>query len=124
MFFVFVFVGLALLVVAGLYVRRRLAEALTQLGAGARTVRIVRWALAWLLYGYPVLLIGGIVLSRLLGHATIPRLDGLVASYLLGLPFILAVLVVLQAAPWLLVVDLAYVVIDPRTRLGMQGSGG
>ena len=109
MFFVFVIAGLALLVVCGLYVRRRLTGALTQLGVGARPVRVVRWVMVWLLYGYPVLLIGAIAGSRLLGQATLPRFDGLIASWLLGIPFILAVLVVFQAVPWLLAVDLAYV---------------
>jgi predicted MPP superfamily phosphohydrolase len=114
-FFVFVFVGLGLLLVAGLYVRHRLGDALSQLGVGKRPVRIMRWVVAWLLYGYPVILIGGIVISRLLDHATIPRLDGLVASWLLGIPFILSVLVVFQAAPWLLAIDLAYAIARRRS---------
>jgi hypothetical protein len=48
-FFVFAGVGLALLVAGGLYVGRRLADALARVGVARRQVRIVRWALAWLL---------------------------------------------------------------------------
>lgn len=114
MFFVFVIVGLALLVVCGLYVRRRLAGALAHVGVAVRAVKVVRWALAWLLYGYPVLLIGAIVLSRVLGQPTVPRFDGALASWLLGIPFILSVLVVLQAAPWLVAIDLAYLLARRR----------
>ncbi|MDX2086817.1 MAG: metallophosphoesterase [Kofleriaceae bacterium] len=115
MWFVFVLVGLGLLLVAGLYVRRRLGEALIQLGVGTRSVRIMRWVVAWLLYGYPVILIGAIVISRALDQATIPRFDGLVTSWLLAIPFILSVLVVLQAAPWLLAIDLVYIIARRRS---------
>lgn len=115
MWFVFVLVGLGLLLVAGLYVRRRLATSLTELGVGARPVRILRWVITWLLYGYPVILIGSIIVSRLLDHPTIPRFDGLVASWLLAIPFILSVLVVFQAAPWLLAIDLAYLIARRRS---------
>ena len=100
MFFVFVIVGLTLLVAFGLYVRHRLADALAQVGVAKRPVKIVRWMLAWLLYGYPVILIGAIVVSRLLDYPTIPRLDGFLGSWLLGIPFIISVLVVFQATPW------------------------
>jgi hypothetical protein len=59
--FVFVGIGLALLIACGIYARRRLAGALAQLGARDRHVRAVRWAIAWLLFGFPILMIGSIV---------------------------------------------------------------
>jgi len=105
--FVFVAVGLALLIASGLYARRRIATALAELGVGPRWVRAVRWALAWLLFGFPAVLVVAIAGSLLLGRATIPRFDGLVAGWLLAIPFALAALVVAQATPWLLALDLA-----------------
>lgn len=115
MFFVFVIVGLSLLVTCGLYVRHRVADALTQVGVAKRAVQIVRWMLAWLLYGYPVILIGAIVVSRLLDQPTIPRLDGFLASWLLAIPFIISVLVVFQATPWVLAIDLVYLLARRRS---------
>ena len=109
MWFVYVGAGLALLVVAGIYARRRIAEALRLFGAGERTVRIVRWAIVWLLYAYPVLIVVAVAVSRALGRDTLLRLDGLAPSLLLALPFIWAVLVVLQSLPWLLAIDIAHV---------------
>ncbi|MBL9013683.1 MAG: metallophosphoesterase [Myxococcales bacterium] len=108
MWFVYVGVGLALLVATGLYTRRRLSEALRLLGARERTVRIVRWAMLWLLFAYPLLIIGAVVLSVALGRETLLRFDGLVASVLLAMPFIWAVLVVAQSTVWLVVIDLVH----------------
>lgn len=112
--FVFVAAGLALLTGCGLYVRRRLGAALAQVGVGPRPVRILRWVMAWLLWGYPALVIATILASVALGRATIPRWDGLVASLVLGLPFILTVLVVLQAVVWLIAIDVVYLVARRR----------
>jgi uncharacterized protein len=112
--FVFVAVGLALLIACGIYVRRRLAGALAQLGVRAPRIRIVRWAVAWLLFGYPILLILTIAISLLLRRATLPRLDGLVASWLLAFPFIWAVLVVFQSLPWLIAIDLVHLAVRRR----------
>jgi predicted MPP superfamily phosphohydrolase len=114
MWFLFVAVGLVLLTVSGLYARRRLSQALAQLGVRERTIRIVRWVSAWLLWAFPILLIVTIVGSLLLGRATIPRYDGLLASLLLGLPFILTVLIVLQSVPWLIAIDLVHLVVRRR----------
>ncbi|NVB84070.1 MAG: hypothetical protein HOV81_37185 [Kofleriaceae bacterium] len=118
MWFIFVGIGLALVTVCGLYARRRLTQALTHFGVRSRRTRIVRWLVVWLLFGYPLLVIVAVVLSRLLGQATIPRLDGVLASFTLGIPFILTVLVVLQSIPWLLALDLAYLVV--RRRPGVE----
>ena len=85
MWFVLLAIALALLTASGLYVRRRLGWALRAFGVGTRPVRLVRWVMAWLLFGYPLLVIGSIVVSRIRGQATLPRFDGLVASWLLDL---------------------------------------
>jgi predicted MPP superfamily phosphohydrolase len=114
MWFLFVAAGLVLVVLCGLYARRRIAGALTELGVRGRRVRIVRWILAWLLFAYPLLVIGAIVLSRLLGAQTLPRFDGYLASMMLGVPFVLSVLVVLQAVPWLVALDVASLVVRRR----------
>lgn len=114
MWFVYVAVGLALLIVSGLYARRRISEALSYIGVRPRGVRILRWALVWLLYAYPILIILSVMISMLLGRATVPRLDGRLASWLLGIPFAWSVLVVLQSTPWLIAIDVAYLIVRRR----------
>jgi hypothetical protein len=105
--FVYVGVGLALLIASGIYVRRRIGTALVHFGVSARAIRIMRWAVAWLLFGFPILVVVSIIASLLLGRATLPRFDGMAASLLLAVPFMWAVLVVLQSVPWLIAIDLA-----------------
>lgn len=114
MWFVFLVGGLTLLAAAGVYVQRRLTGALGALGASPRVLRGIRWVLAWLLAGFPALILISVVLALALGWSTIPRLDGLVAGWLLAIPFTWAVLVVFQAAPWLIAIDLAYLVARRR----------
>jgi predicted MPP superfamily phosphohydrolase len=113
--FIYLAIGLMLLVICGLYARRRLAAALAYIGAGSRGVRATRWLLGWLLFGYPILLIATVAISRLLGSSTLPRLDGAIASAVLALPFILTVLVVVQTVPWLVAIDIASAIAG-RTR--------
>jgi uncharacterized protein len=112
--FLYVAVGLALLIASGLYARRRIAGALAQLGVSHRRIRIVRWALAWLLFGFPIVMILSIVLSLLLGRATLIRFDGLVASWALVLPFAWSMLVVFQSVLWLIAIDLAHLFVRRR----------
>ena len=114
MWFLFVGAGLLLLIVSGIYVRRRLATALAHFGVSDRRIRIVRWVIAWLLFGFPILMIVSIVVSLLLGRSTLPRFDGLVGSWLLGFPFLWSVLVVLQSVVWLIAIDLAHLVVRRR----------
>ena len=109
--FAYVGAALVLLVAGGLYSRRRITAALETVGLGRRSVRAVRWAMAWLLFGYPALLILAITVSLLVGRETLPRFDGPIASWLLAVPFAWAMLVVFQAAPWLIVIDLAHLVV-------------
>jgi uncharacterized protein len=112
--FVFVAVGLALLIVFGLYTRRRIGNALLQLGVRERRVRIMRWLTAWLLFGVPLVIIVSIIGSRVLGQATLPRFDSFVASWTLMFPFAWAMLVVFQSVLWLFAIDLAYFVMLRR----------
>lgn len=114
MWFVFLAAALALLTLTGLYTRRRLAGALLDLGVSGRRVRVLRWAIAWLLFGYPIIVTLAIVISLLLGRDTLPRFEGLVASWLLTVPFGWWMLVVLQSTPWLLAVDIVHLVVRRR----------
>jgi predicted MPP superfamily phosphohydrolase len=114
MWFVYVAVGLVLLGVAGLYVRRRLTGALSALGVRERRIRIARWAVLWLLYGVPLIMVGSILVVVALGHESVPRLDGPIGTWLLLFPFTCALLVALQAVPWLLALDVACALVRRR----------
>lgn len=118
--FVFVAAALALVTAGGLYTRRRVAVALLDLGVGPRRVRVVRWAIAWLLFAYPLIVILAVVVSLLAGRDTLPRFDGLLASWLLSIPFAWAMLVVLQAVPWLLAIEVAHLTV--RWRRGVAAA--
>lgn len=109
MWFTLVLIGLALLTISGLYVRRRLGGALAELGVSARAIRAMRWAMGWLMWGYPVLVTATILAAVALGWSTLPRYDGLWAELLLGLPFFFTVLIVLQSVVWIAAADLVYV---------------
>ena len=121
MWFAYLGAALALLVASGIYTRRRVAGALVVFGVRGRRVRVVRWAMTWLLFGYPILLTLAIAFSLLIGRETLPRFDGPLASWLLAVPFAWAMLVVFQALPWLLAIDLAHLVV--RRRRGAASAG-
>ncbi|MBA3394041.1 MAG: metallophosphoesterase [Deltaproteobacteria bacterium] len=114
MWFIYVGAGLVLVTITGIYTRRRIAGALAHFGVRARRVRIVRWLIAWLLFGFPILMIVSITISLMLGRATLPRFDGVIASWLLGFPFAWAVLVVVQSVPWLVATDLLHLIVRRR----------
>jgi hypothetical protein len=114
--FAYLLTALALLIVTGIYARRRLAGALREVGVGERWVRGVRWLVAWLLWGFPLIMIGSVLISRLVGGSSLPRLDGVVVSWLLVVPFGWTMLVVFQAVPWLVAIDIAYLVTRRRPR--------
>ncbi|MEJ7600776.1 MAG: metallophosphoesterase [Kofleriaceae bacterium] len=111
MWFLYVGVGLGLLIVSGLYTRRRIADTLAYFGVSPRKIRIVRWAVVWLLYAFPILMIVSVFVSVALGRATLPRYDGMLASWLLGVPFLWAVLITFQSLPWLLVIEVAHAIV-------------
>lgn len=114
MWFVLLGAALGILLISGIYVRRRIAGALAHFGVRQRWIRVVRWGIAWLLFGYPLLMFVVIVVSLVFGRATLPQLDGPIAAWLLGLPFIWAVLVVVQAVPWLLALELVHRLVRAR----------
>jgi predicted MPP superfamily phosphohydrolase len=105
--------ALAIVIVCGLYVRRRVTGALSALGVGAGRVRVVRWVTAWLLLAFPLLMIATIAGGRLLG-LRIPRFEGPLAAWLFTLPFAWVMLVALQSALWLLAIDAGYLLLRRR----------
>jgi hypothetical protein len=105
MWFVWLALGLGLLTVAGLYSRRRVVEAMGALGLAPRGQRAVRLAALWLLFGYPLVMFTSIAITLARGGERMATFEGPLATWLLVLPFFLTVLVVLQALPWLLVVE-------------------
>lgn len=105
MWFLWVALGLALLTIAGLYVRRRVVAAAAALGLGARGQRAIRWVALWLLFGYPALVIVGVVVALVFDLERVFRFDGPIAAWTLAVPFFLTALLVLQSLPYLIVVD-------------------
>lgn len=116
MWFIFLGAGFALLIVGGLYLRRRLSQALVTLGVRERRVRLLRWAVVWLLFGYPLLTFIGIAVTLIFGGSVLPRLDGPIATWLLVYPFFLSLLVLVQSLPYYLAVDLASLAVRARAR--------
>jgi predicted MPP superfamily phosphohydrolase len=112
--FVFVFVGLALLVASGLYLMRRLGDALAYLGVGPRARRWARIAIAWLLFGYPLLMVFTVVFALVAGHQTLTTYDGPIGSWLIVYPFFVAAIVLLQSLPWCAVIEVVHLVLRKR----------
>jgi len=112
--FVFVTAGLVLVGIAGTYTARRIATALREFGVREQRIRLMRWLIHWLLFGYPLVMIVAIVISLLLGSESFPRFDGLLGGWLLAFPFAWAVLVVVQSLPWLVAIDLVHVIARRR----------
>ncbi len=108
--FIFLIIGLTLLLLGGLYTRRRLNRALVYFGVGRRAQRLTSWLSAWLLFGFPVLTFAAIFLSRYLGSTTRPSFDGAAITWLLVYPFFISLLVMVQSLPFLLGIDLARLV--------------
>ncbi len=107
MWFIFLGIGLTLLLVGGLYTRRRFLNALQHLGVSPRALAVARWLTLWLLYFFPLLVIA----VRVSGLRFSIDLDGPVATWLLSYPFFLSLLVMVQALPFLLAIDLARIAI-------------
>jgi len=103
--FLWLALALSVVMVAGLYVRHRAVEAAGALGLGRRGRTALRWASLWLLFAYPVLVFAWIGGSLLLGRERISMFDGRLASSILVIPFFLTALTVLQALPYLVLVD-------------------
>ena len=121
MWFVFVFAGLGLLVASGLYLIRRLGGALELLGAGPRARRVTRWVLAWLLFGYPLLMLLTVAFALASGRDALPTYDGPVGSWLLVYPFFLSAVVLLQALPWCAAIEVAHAIVERRRGAARAG---
>jgi hypothetical protein len=106
MWFVWLALGLTLVTVGGLYTRRRVVAAAAALGLAPRGQVALRWGVAWLLFGYPAIMFATVAGSLALGRDRMGGLDGPLATWALVYPFFLAVLTVVQALPYLLIVDL------------------
>jgi hypothetical protein len=100
--FVFLALGLLLVLLGGLLLRARLGAALEVFGVRPAVVRGVRALVAWLLFGYPVLTFAAVGYALLSGAATMPRVEGAAVNALLVMPFFLSLLVMVQALPGLL----------------------
>jgi predicted MPP superfamily phosphohydrolase len=109
----YITVGLAGLIAGGIYARRRIAAALALFGVGERAIRAVRWAIAWLLFGFPIITVASLILTLVLGRPSMMRLEG-PATWLLDYPFLWALLVLVQSLPWLLAADLAHAIVRRR----------
>lgn len=106
MWFIWLATGLALLVAAGLYARRRLVAAAGALGLGARGRAALRWVWLWLVFGYPVIVFATVAVSLIVGGERMGAPQHPLVTWGLILPWFLSVLVVFQATPYLLVLDL------------------
>ena len=104
--FLWLALGLALVTVAGLYARRRIVAAAGALGLPPRGQVALRWGIAWLLFAYPLIVFATVAGSLALGRDRMGGFDGPIATWALVYPFFLAVLTVVQALPYLLIVDL------------------
>ena len=80
----------------------------------ARSVPLPSWAMVWFLFGFPLLMIVTMLVAHQAGWEARPSFDGPVLSWLLVIPFIFAVLVTLQALPWVLVLELVRVIVRRR----------
>jgi predicted MPP superfamily phosphohydrolase len=102
--FIWLAIGLALVVAGGLYVRGRMVAAAAVLGLGRRGQRAIRWVMAWLLFAFPVIAFASVGLAIALGWGRMADTDSQLAWFL-TVPFVITVLVVLQSAPWMLLLD-------------------
>lgn len=106
MWFLWLGLGLTLHTVGGLFLRRRLVDAAGVLGLAPRGQRVMRWVIAWLLFGYPVVAFATVGVMLALGRDEMGGVDGPLVAWLLVIPFFLTVLVTVQALPYLLVLEL------------------
>lgn len=117
MWLIFVAVGFVLLFAGGFYVRRRVTQALTEIGVSPRGVKLFRWAALWFLYFFPVAILVAVIIAILVGAEQLPRFEGPILSRLFGVPFLWAMLVMVQSLPWLIAIDVAHIFVKkPRWR--------
>jgi len=104
--FVLLSIALVLLGASGIYFRRRVLLACSNVGLSERSQRVIGYAILWLLFGMPALTFLTIASSLVLG-VEIPVLPTGLGDWLLVYPFWMTVLVVFQAVPYFLLFDAA-----------------
>ncbi len=108
MWFVFLGLALVILVVGGIYFVRRVCNTLQYFGAPEVIVTSVRWSLRWLLFAFPLLLIGIIAFTLLTGGKDF-GLDNEWLMWGMAVPFFVTLVVLLQSLPFFLLTDLVSV---------------
>ena len=112
--FVLLAIALVVLLIGGLYFRRRMMGALTALGVPRRPVRVFGWAVLWFLFGFPGLVFLYIFASVILGRESFSLGTTGVATWVLEYPFWISLLVMLQSVPYLLVFQLVAMCVRRR----------
>ena len=107
MWFVLLAIALAVVAVGGLYVRRRLLQALATVGVGPKGLRIAGLLVPYLLFAYPVLTFLYIAISIALGRESFSFAASGLLNWLIAYPFWMSMLVMLQALPYFLLFDAA-----------------
>tara|TARA_R110002096_G_scaffold143328_5_gene299468 strand:+ start:127556 stop:128752 length:1197 start_codon:yes stop_codon:yes gene_type:complete len=104
----FVLAGTALIVVCigGIYTRRRTMVAIGNLGGSEKVARRVGLAMRWFLFGYPAIFIGFVIISLILGRDSVSLPITPWITWGLSIPFWVSMLVMLQALPFLILLDL------------------
>ncbi|MFN0249491.1 MAG: metallophosphoesterase [Kofleriaceae bacterium] len=105
MWFVWLAIALALLVGAGMYVRRRVISAIAAFGVGRRGQTIASYLVLWLLFGYPVIAFSTVGVVLVLGGEQMGPPEHALVTWGLVVPFFWAALVVGQSMPYLVVID-------------------
>lgn len=110
MWFVLAGTALTLVVIGGIYSRRRALKALGDLGASDRLVRNVGLAMRWFLFGYPSIFIGFVIVSLIVGRDSVTMPIHSWITWGLSIPFWISMLAMLQALPFLLLIDIVKLV--------------
>ncbi len=105
MWFVLAAIALTVVIIGGIYTRRRVLVALADLGASPAISRRTGVAIRWFLFGYPALFIGFVLISLALGRDSINLPVTPLVTWGLSIPFWVSMLVMLQALPYLLLLD-------------------
>jgi len=105
MWFVFLGIGILLVVSGSVYFQRRLAGALAMVGVGRRGQRVASWLCYYLLFGYLLYAFGNVGLAVALDRDSFTIDPGGVWTWVLVYPFWISVLILLQSLPFILAVD-------------------
>lgn len=107
MWFVLLAIALAVVAVGGLYVRRRLLQALATVGVGPVGLRVASLLVPYLLFAFPILTFLFIAISLALGSESFSFAASGPVNWLIAYPFWISMLTMLQALPYFLLFDVA-----------------